>query len=131
MDVTAGAKNFNLHNLLKKQQHSSWKTVTKKRMGMFTKTRKVNKVEVKRGTIIPALIYYLIQCFSTIIHSYKNFAYFLNKLKYSKFFLLCDNGQFCIFLLQWAKNSYIYQIRPKAVKLALDEMNFQFQQLIN
>ena len=108
-DACKTLTNIFLKPLVLKQQ---WQG---KRIGMFTKTRKANKVKVKNRAIIPVLICYVFQSFSTVIHS-KTLHIFLNKLQHTNFFLLCENDQFCISpkmgqkksnLLNQAKNSQI------------------------
>ena len=59
----------------------------KKRIGMFAKTRKANKVVIKTRTIVTILKCYVFQCFSTIIHS-KTLHIFSSSCNKSNF-LLC------------------------------------------
>ena len=63
----------------------------RKRIGMFVKMRKANKVVTKTRTIIAVLKCYVFQCFSTIIHSATLHVFWTS---YSKpnFIMLCDNG---------------------------------------
>ena len=80
------------NSLYNTNQHYPWsfrlkQQWQKKRIGMFAKTRKANKVVIKTRTIVTILKCYVFQCFSTIIHS-KTLHIFSSSCNKSNF-LLC------------------------------------------
>ena len=83
-----GEKLWCLYNINQHYPKSIRLKQQRKRIGMFMKMRKANKVVTK---IIAVLKCYVFQCFSTIIHSETLHVF---RTSYSKpiFIMLCDNG---------------------------------------